>query len=185
MSSAHSLGHPQRLPSIPNITPIVFIVDQDASVRGSLERLVRSEGWLAESFESARDLLAHPLPVVPTCLVLNLTLPDLNGLELQRKIARRGAEVPTIFISANEDIRATVQAMKAGAVNFFVKPFRSDSVLCAIREGLERSRLAIDREMEIRDLRYCYALLTPRERQVMALVVSGLLNKQVAGELRI
>jgi len=185
MSSAQTVRHPQKLTSIPTLTSTVFIVDEDASVRESLEELVCGEGWQAETFASARELLACPLPLAPMCLILNLTLPDLDGLELQRKMALDGIAMQIIFISSSGDVRATVQAMKAGAIDFFVKPFRNDVVLYAIREGLERSRLALDREIEVNNLRNCYASLTPRERQVMALVVSGLLNKQVAGELGI
>jgi len=185
MSSAHAFSHQLGLPSIPNLTPIVFVVDDDISVRESLELLIRCEGWQPETFESAQEFLGRTRPLVPSCVILDLSLPDLNGLEVQKKIAREYAELPIIFISGCGDIPTTVQAMKAGAVDFLVKPFRHDVLLRAIRESLERSRAALDREMEIRDLRDCYELLTPRERQVMRLVVSGLLNKQVGGELGI
>jgi len=185
MSSAHAFSHQLGLPSIPNLTPIVFVVDDDISVRESLELLIRCEGWQPETFESAQEFLGRTRPLVPSCVILDLSLPDLNGLEVQKKIAREYAELPIIFISGCGDIPTTVQAMKAGAVDFLVKPFRHDVLLRAIRESLERSRAALDREMEIRDLRDCYESLTPRERQVMRLVVSGLLNKQVGGELGI
>jgi len=185
MSSAHAFSHQLGLPSIPNLTPIVFVVDDDISVRESLELLIRCEGWQPETFESAQEFLGRTRPLVPSCVILDLSLPDLNGLEVQKKIAREYAGLPIIFISGCGDIPTTVQAMKAGAVDFLVKPFSNDVLLRAIRESLERSRAALDREMEIRDLRDCYESLTPRERQVMRLVVSGLLNKQVGGELGI
>jgi FixJ family two-component response regulator len=185
MSSAHAFGLQLGLPSIPNVTPIVFVVDDDISVRESLELLIRCEGWQAETFDSAQEVLGRARPFVPSCVILDLSLPDLNGLEVQKKIAQERAEMPIIFISGCGDIPTTVRAMKAGAVDFLVKPFSNDVLLGAIRESLERSRAALDREMEMRDLRNCYVSLTPRERQVMALVVSGLLNKQVGGELGI
>jgi FixJ family two-component response regulator len=185
MSSAHALSLQLGLPSIPNVTPIVFVVDDDISVRESLELLIRCEGWQPETFDSAQEVLGRARPFVPSCVILDLSLPDLNGLEAQKKIARERAETPIIVISGCGDIPTTVRAMKAGAVDFLVKPFSNDVLLGAIRESLERSRAALDREMEVRDLRNCYASLTPRERQVMALVVSGLLNKQVGGELGI
>jgi RNA polymerase sigma factor (sigma-70 family) len=185
MSSAHAFSHQLGLPSIPNVTPIVFVVDDDISVRESLELLIRCEGWQPETFESAQEFLGRTRPLVPSCVILDLSLPDLNGLEVQKKIAREHAAMPIIFISGCGDIPTTVRAMKAGAVDFLVKPFSNDVLLRAIRESLERSRAALDREMEIRDLRDCYESLTPRERQVMRLVVSGLLNKQVGCELGI
>jgi FixJ family two-component response regulator len=185
MSLAHAFGHQLGIPSIPNVTPIVFVVDNDISVRESLELLIHCEGWQPETFESAQEFLGRTRPLVPSCVILDLSLPDLNGLEAQKRIARERAGMPIIFISGCGDIPTTVQAMKAGAVDFLVKPFSNDVLLGAIRESLQRSREALDREMEMRDLRNCYASLTPRERQVMALVVSGLLNKQVGGELGI
>jgi FixJ family two-component response regulator len=185
MSLAQAIGPQLGLPSIPNFTPIVFVVDDDISVRESLELLIRCEGWQVETFESAREFLSRPLPLVPSCVILDLSLPDLNGLEVQKIIARERAEMPIIFISGHGDIPATVQAMKAGAVDFLVKPFKDDALLGSIRHGLERSRKALDRETEIRNVRNRYVSLTPRERQVMTLVVSGLLNKQVGGELGI
>ncbi len=185
MNLTQSLNHGIGLPSIPNVSPIVFVVDEDITVRESLERLIRCEGWQPQTFQSAREFLTRPRPLVPSCLVLDLALPDLNGLELQKIIARERAEMPVVFISGCGDIPTTVMAMKAGAVDFLVKPFGNDVLLRAIRESLERSRVAIDREVELRDLRNCYVSLTPRERQVIALVVSGLLNKQVGAELGI
>jgi len=164
----------------------VFVVDDDISVRESLDQLICAEGWQAETFESIGEFLARPRrPLVPSCLVLDASLPGLNTLDLQKRIARERPEVPIIFISGRGDIRTTVEAMKGGAVDFLVKPFRDDILLRSIRESLERSLAAVDREVALRDLQHRYALLTPRERQVMALVVSGLLNKQVAWELGI
>jgi len=185
MNLTQSLNHGIGLPSIPSVSPIVFVVDEDITVRESLELLIRCEGWQPQTFQSAREFLTRPRPLVPSCLILDLALPDLNGLELQKIIARERAEMPVVFISGCGDIPTTVMAMKAGAVDFLVKPFGNDVLLRAIRESLERSRVAIDREVELRDLRNCYVSLTPRERQVIALVVSGLLNKQVGAELGI
>lgn len=185
MSLAHAFGHQLGLPAVPTVTPIVFVVDGDISLRESLELLIRCEGWQSEGFGSAQEFLGRTRPLVPSCVILDLSLPDLNGLEVQKQIARERAEMPIVFISGCGDIPTTVQAMKAGAVDFLVKPFSDDVLLSAIRESLERSRVALVREMEMRDLRNCHASLTPRERQVMALVVSGLLNKQVGGELGI
>jgi FixJ family two-component response regulator len=185
MSLAHTFDHQLGLHSIPNVTPIVFVIDSDIAVRNYVEHLVRSQGWQAETFRSAQEFLSQPRATVPSCLIIDLSLPGGRGLELQRQIARERSEMAIIVTSGYGDIPMTVQAMKAGAVDFLVKPFRHDVLLSAIRQGLERSRVALDREIEMRDLRNCYALLTPRERQVMALVVSGLLNKQVGGELGI
>ncbi len=166
-------------------TSIVFVVDDDISVRESLELLIGSEGWRSETFASAHEFLARPRPVIPSCLVLDVSLPGLNGLDLQKRIAVERAEMPIIFITGHGDVPMTVQAMKAGAVEFLTKPFGDEALLGAIRNALERSRVALDLEAEIRMLRDSYTLLTPRERQVMVLVVSGLLNKQVGGELGI
>ena len=177
--------HKLDLASIPSMAPVVFVVDDDISVRDSLEVLIQCEGWQPETFQSAREFLARPRPLVPSCLIVDLSLPDLNGLELQKIIARERADMPVIFISGCGDIPTTVRAMKAGAIDFLVKPFGNDVLLRAVREALDRSRAALDREGELRDLRNCHLSLTPRERQVMALVVSGLLNKQVGGELGI
>ncbi len=172
-------------PAISHATPIVFVVDDDVSVRESLELLLRCEGWQAETFTSAEEFLARPRPAVPSCLVLDLFLPDLNGLDLQKLLAPERTDMPIVFITGYGDVPASVQAMKAGAIEFLMKPFKQNALLGAIRKGLERSRLALAREMEMRDLRNRYASLTHREREVMALVVSGLLNKQVGGELGI
>ncbi len=163
----------------------MFVVDDDVSVRESLELLVRCEGWQPETFASAQEFLDHPRVLVPNCLVLDVSLPGLNGLDLQQLVARDRTDMPIIFITGHGDVPMTVQAMKAGAVEFLTKPFHDDVLLTAIRAALERSRVALSLEAEMRVLRDCYASLSQRERQVMVLVVSGLLNKQVAGELGI
>jgi FixJ family two-component response regulator len=185
MNLAQTFNHGMVYPSIPSISPVVFVVDDDLSVRESLELLIRCEGWQAETFRSAREFLTQPRPLVPSCLIVDLSLPDLNGLELQKIIKQERAEMPVIFISGCGDIPTTVRAMKAGAVDFLIKPFGNDVLLRAIREGLDRSRVALNHEVELGGLRDCYLSLTQRERQVMALVVSGLLNKQVGAELGI
>jgi FixJ family two-component response regulator len=168
-----------------HLTPIVFVVDDDVSVRESLESLIRFEGWQAETFASAQEFLDYPRVDIPNCLVLDVSLPGLTGLDLQRLIAGERTDMPIIFITGHGDVPMTVQAMKAGAVEFLTKPFSDDVLLRAIRQALERSRAALGHEAEMRVLRDRYASLSQRERQVMALVVSGLLNKQVGGELGI
>lgn len=165
-------------------TPIVFVVDDDISVRESLELLITSAGWRPETFASAPDFLARPRVSVPCCLVLDVTLPGLNGLELQQKLAER-TDMPIIFITGYGDVPMSVRAMKAGAVEFLTKPFNDDVLLKAIGNAIERSRAALRHEAETRALKACYESLTAREREVMALVVAGLLNKQVGGELGI
>ncbi|HEX6975135.1 MAG TPA: response regulator [Vicinamibacterales bacterium] len=170
--------------AVPAVTSIVFVVDDDVSVRESLELLIRSAGWEPHLFDSAQAFLDHPLSTVPSCLVLDVTMPGLNGLELQKQIADR-ADMPIIFITGHADVPMSVQAMKAGAVEFLTKPFDDGVLLDAIRGAIERSRSALVQKSALRGLRARYATLTPREREVMALVVSGLLNKQVAGELGI
>jgi FixJ family two-component response regulator len=185
MSLARPLSHELGLAPMPPATPVVFVVDDDISVRESLELLIRCEGWQPETFASAQEFLDHPRAVVPSCLVLDISLPGLNGLELQKRIANERTDMPIIFITGYGDVPKTVQAMKAGAIEFLTKPFNDEGLLSAIRQALERSRVALGHEAEIQGLRDCYASLTPRERQVMALVVSGLLNKQVGGELGI
>ena len=165
--------------------PIVFVVDDDVSVRESLESLIRFAGWQPETFASAQEFLSRPRVLTPSCLVLDVTLPDLNGLDLQKRVAVDRTDMPIIFITGYGDVPMTVQAMKAGAVEFLTKPYRDDVLLSAIRQALERSRTALDHAAEIRVLRDRYALLSRREREVMALVVSGHLNKQVGGELGI
>ena len=165
--------------------PIVFVVDDDVSVRESLELLIHHEGWQPEMFASAQKFLDQPRAFVPSCLLLDISLPGLNGLDLQKRIAVERTEMPIIFITGYGDVPKTVQAMKAGAVEFLTKPFRDDLLLTAIRQALERSRLVLAQEAEMQQLRDRHALLTPREREVMTLVVSGLLNKQVGGQLGI
>ncbi len=166
-------------------TPIVFVVDDDVSVRESLELLIRCEGWHPEIFASAQEFLARPCVMAPSCLILDMNLPGLNGLELQQRVAAERSDMPIIFITGYGDIPMTVQAMKAGAVEFLTKPFGDDVLLHAIRHALERSRTARSHEVELRALRDGYASLSRREREVMALVVTGLLNKQVGFELGI
>ena len=166
-------------------TPIVFVVDDDVSVRESLESLIRCAGWEPETFASAQEFLSRPRVLAPSCLILDVTLPDLNGLDLQKRVAVDRIDMPIIFITGYGDVPMTVQAMKAGAVEFLTKPFGDDVMLSAIRHAIERSRIALAREAEIRALRDRHASLSRREREVMALVVSGLLNKQVGGELGI
>lgn len=166
-------------------TPIVFVVDDDVSVRESLELLIRTAGWQPEIFASARQFLTYPRVLVPSCLVLDLSLPDLHGLELQKRIAADRSDMPIIFLTGHGDVPSSVEAMKGGAVEFLTKPFGADILLAAIRNAIERSREALVREAELRALRDVYATLTPRQCQVMKLVVSGLLNKQVGGELGI
>ena len=170
--------------TMPDLPPIVFVVDDDVSVRESLELLIGTAGWRPETFASAQDFLSRPRPTVPCCLVLDVTLPGLNGLELQKLLAER-ADMPIIFITGHGDVPMSVQAMKAGAVEFLTKPFKDDVLLAAIRSAIERSRVALRHDSEMRVLHDGYGSLTPREREVMALVVSGLLNKQVGGELGI
>jgi FixJ family two-component response regulator len=170
--------------TMPDATSIVFVVDDDVSVRESLELLIRTAGWWPETFASAHEFLSRPRASVPCCLVLDVTLPGLNGLELQQQLADR-TNMPIIFITGHGDVPMTVQAMKAGAIEFLTKPFKDDVLLDAIRAAIERSRAALHLDSEMRALRHCYESLTRREREVMALVVSGLLNKQVGGELGI
>jgi FixJ family two-component response regulator len=165
-------------------TPVVFVVDDDVSVRESLEALLRFEGWQPETFASAEEFLDRPRRQVPSCLVLDVSLPDLNGLDLQKRIVDR-TDMPIIFITGHGDVPMTVQAMKAGAVEFLTKPFDDEVLLNAIRSAIERSQTALGDEANMRVLRECYASLSPREREVMTLVVSGRLNKQIGGKLGI
>ena len=185
MNSARRASH--QMDALPTSTaaPIVFIVDDDVSVRESLELLVQNENWKPETFASAKEFLNHPRKPIPSCLVLDLSLPGLNGLELQRHLAVEHIDMPIIFITGYGDVPKTVQAMKAGAVEFLTKPINNEALVSAIRNALQRSQLALAQNAEMQELRDRYASLTPREQQVMALVVSGLLNKQVGGELGI
>jgi len=166
-------------------TPIVYVVDDDISVRESLESLIRLEGWQPEIFASAEEFLAHQRAFSPSCLVLDYSLPDLSGFDLQKRVAANRNVMPVIFITGFGDVPMSVQAMKAGAVEFLTKPLGNDELLSAIRQAIENSQSAPGQEEEMRQLRDCHASLTPREREVMKLVVSGLLNKQVGYELGI
>jgi len=168
----------------PDGMSIVCVVDDDVSVRESLELLIRSEGWQPELFVSAQEFLSRPRPTVPCCLILDVNLPELNGLELQKQLADRH-DMPIVFISGHADVPMSVQAMKAGAIEFLTKPLQHDVLLNVIRDAIKRSRAALLLDSEMRMLKDCYESLTEREREVMALVVSGLLNKQVGGELGI
>ena len=170
---------------VPLSRPIVFVVDDDVSVRESLELLVRNAGWQPETFESAQEFLNRPRPQVPSCLVLDLSLPGISGLDLQKQVSTERSDMPIIFITGHGDVPKSVQAMKAGAAEFLTKPVSQELLLAAIRQALERSRTALGREAEMQELRKRFALLSPREREVMALVVSGRLNKQIGGELDI
>ena len=163
----------------------VFIVDGDQSACESLAAIVTREGWHPETFATAEEFLAHPIELAPACLILDVSLPGLSGLELQKRAALKCSHIPTIFLSGNGDIPTTVEAMKAGAIDFLTKPFRDNELLSAVREALERSRLIAAKEAEKQALQRCYASLSLRQRQVMALVSSGLLNKQVGEELGI
>lgn len=162
----------------------VFVIDDDVSVRESLETLIRTAGWLPEAFTSAEEFLSRPRRSVPCCVVLDVTLPGLSGLELQRHLAVR-SDMPIIFVTAQRDVQTTVQAMKAGALDFLTKPFRDQALLDAIRHALDWSRAVARERADKRMLRTCYATLTSREREVMGLVVAGLLNKQIGAELGI
>jgi FixJ family two-component response regulator len=185
MSTAYILGHEVESSSIADVTPIVFVVDDEVSVRESLELLIGGEGWQPETFASGEDFLTHPRVAVPNCLVLDMSRPGLNGLDLQKRIAVERPDMPIIFISGQGDVATTVQAMKAGAIEFLTKPFNHDVMLRTIRQAIERSRLILAQETKMRALRDSYKSLTAREREVMALVVSGRLNKQVGSELGI
>lgn len=166
-------------------TPTVFVVDDDISVRESLELLIRFAQWQPRLFESAKAFLDHPRSPVPSCLVLDINLPDLSGLDLQSCIAQDRSCMPIIFITGYGDIPATVRAMKAGAVEFLTKPFDEDVLLKAIREALEKSRYALQQDCHLQELRDLYTTLTPREREVMAMVVAGRMNKVIAADLAI
>jgi FixJ family two-component response regulator len=164
---------------------MVFVVDDDISIRESLGALLQKAGWSVETFVSAQEFLARPPVFVPNCLVLDVGLPGLNGLDLQKRVVVERPGMPIIFITGNGDIPMTVQAMKAGAVEFLTKPFKGDVLLQSVRNALERSKALLGREEEVQSLKARYADLTSREREVMALVVGGLLNKQVGSHLGI
>jgi FixJ family two-component response regulator len=185
MNLAHTVSSELQSLQVPHSTPIVFVVDDDISVRESLEPFIRKAGWQPETFSSAQDFLAGPRPRIPSCLLLDISLPGISGLDLQKRISSDRSEMPIIFITGCGDVAKTVQAMKAGAVEFLTKPVSNEVLLGAIKQALDRSRAALVRTAEMQELRSRYASLSPRERQVMALVVSGLLNKQIGGELGI
>ena len=166
-------------------SPIVFVVDDDISVRESLELLIRKQGWQPKIFSSGQEFLESARVLVPNCLLLDLSLPGLNGLDLQKRIVIERAEMPIIFITGYGDVPKSVEAMKGGAAEFLTKPLNHEVLLSAIRQSLERSRLALTRQAELQTLRNRYASLTAREREVMAWIVSGLLNKQVGGQMDI
>ena len=185
MSPAHARIDESRSSSLSHTTPIVFVIDDDVSVRESLELLIRCAGWRPELFASAEEFLSRPRVLAPSCLILDVTLPDLNGLELQKRIAADRFDMPIIFITGHCDVPMTVRAMKAGAVEFLTKPFGDEVLLSAIRQAVESSRAALGHEAKTQAIRDGYAALSRRERQVMELVARGLLNKQVAAELGI
>jgi FixJ family two-component response regulator len=164
---------------------VIAVVDDDPSVRKGLDRLIRSLGWQAETFASAQEFLDHPRNETPSCLVLDLQLPGLSGLDLQKRMAEAGLQIPVVFLTGHGDIPATVKAMKAGAVEFLTKPVDEQDLLRAIQEAIERDRISREEHADKRELRSRYESLTAREQEVMAQVISGLLNKQIAGELNI
>jgi FixJ family two-component response regulator len=184
-NSAQVLGRGFKSSFVPDTTPIVFVLDEDASVRLTLDFLLGDAGWRSETFASAQEFLATSPAVVPNCLVLDASLSRPNALDLQKRVAIDRPGTSIIFIARSVDVATTVRAMKAGAIEFFTKPFPEDALLVSIREGLERSSVNLAREAEMGALRDRYSALSRREREVMALVASGLLNKQVGGELGI
>ena len=185
MTLTDVVEHEMRSSVMPPVKAIVFVVDDDISVRESLELLIGTAGWHPELFASAQAFLDHPPVSVPNCLVLDISLPGLNGLELQKRVTTERSEMPIIFITGHGDVPKTVQAMKAGAIEFLTKPFADDVLLGAIRQALERSRISLSQAAEMSVLKDRYSSLTQREQQVMKLVVAGRLNKQVGGELEI
>jgi len=185
MDTPISFGVTSRSCSMAAAKPLVLVVDDDIALRASLGDLIANSGWRVALFASATEFLASPRPPSPSCLVLDVGLPDLNGLELQQRIAIERADMPIIFISGRGDIPMTVQAMKAGAIEFLTKPITPAVLLRAIQIALERSRTYLEEEAKLQALRARYQALSHREREVMAMVVCGLLNKQVSGELGI
>jgi len=167
----------------PAASPTVFVIDDDALVRASIQGLLKSVGLCSETFGTPQEFLRNKLPDGPSCLVLDVRLPGVNGLDFQRELADLGFCIPIIFITGHGDIPMTVKAMKSGAVEFLTKPFREQELLDAIHQALERDRLMRRQQGELSGLRKRYALLTAREREVMGLVVSGMLNKQIAFDL--
>ena len=185
MRLSNALDHGSSSAPMPHPTPVVFVVDDDISVRESLELMIRWAGWQPETFASAREFLSRPRVLAPSCLILDVNLPDLNGLDLQKRVAGDQNDMPIIFITGYGDVPMTVRAMKAGAVEFLMKPLSDDVLLNAIRHAIERSHAVLGHEAEIRTLSDCYSSLSRREQEVMALVVTGRLNKQVGFELGI
>jgi FixJ family two-component response regulator len=185
MTGVHASGHKLVLSHMSHAVPIVFVVDDDISVRESLELLIRAEGWEPQTYGTAQEFLAGPRAMVPSCLVLDISLPGCNGLDLQKQVAVERPDMPIIFITGYGDVPKSVQAMKAGAVEFLTKPFSDDVLLNAIRQAVQRSETTLCQAAEIRILRDRYSSLSGREREVMSLVVAGLLNKQVGSDLGI
>ena len=185
MSLVHAINHELQPFQTLNAEPVVFVIGDDSSVRQSLKLLINGRGWQLEAFASAHEFLARQRPTFPSCLVLNVSLPDFSGLDLQKRVAVERPNIPVIFITDQPDVYTSVQAMKAGAVEFLIRPFREDILLSAIQDCFKRSFAALSREAEFRALRSSFARLSHRERQVMALIVAGMLNKQVGAELGI
>ncbi len=167
----------------PADAPTVFVIDDDAAVRASIQGLLKSVGLRSESFGTAQEFLRSKRPDGPSCLVLDVRLPGINGLDFQRELAEKGFRIPIIFITGHGDIPMTVKAMKSGAMEFLTKPFRDQDLLDAIHQALDRDRVTRQQQSELAELRKSYGALTAREREVMVLVVSGMLNKQIASEL--
>lgn len=185
MSASNALSIESTGIPVPDRSPVVFVVDDDVSVRESLQALIANAGWRVETFDCAQEFLARGRSLSPSCLILDISLPDLNGLDLQKRVVVGQKALPIIFITGYGDVPMTVQAMKAGAVEFLTKPFSTDVLLDAIRNALEKSEVALGQEAKLAPLRERYASLSPRELEVLALVVSGLLNKQVGDSLGI
>jgi len=185
LNSNHTVSPGHGALPMSDVTPVVFVVDDDVSVRESLELMIRCAGWQPRLFESAQEFLAEPRARVPSCLVLDINLPDLNGLDLQTSLADERYNMPIIFITGYGDIPRTVRALKAGAVEFLTKPFNDDELLTAMGDALEGSRAALEGEKALRSVLEAYKTLTPREQEIMAAVVSGRLNKLIAADLEI
>ena len=185
MELSDALSVPTEAMPMSNVSPTVFVVDDDVSVRESLEALIRTAGFQVETFDCAQQFLAYRRPVVPSCLILDVSLPDLNGLDLQERISNDATALPIIFITGHGDVPMTVRAMKAGAVEFLTKPFNDDVLLDAVQKALKSSEAALGHEASLSALREKYASLSRRELEVMSLVVGGLLNKQVGDDLGI